>query len=155
MAIADWVYFEEIFNRRWPAFWWSPDSKRIAFMEFDDAGVGTLTMLDDTQEPRKVEQNKYPRSGEPNPKVRLGIVERERRAGAVGRPVRLFVRRVPDQRGRLVARQLAAYGYVQDRTQTWLDLVKIAADDPQPEGRNALFRDTTKAWIDDPGRSPS
>ncbi len=25
---ADWVYYEEIFNRRWPAFWWSPDSKQ-------------------------------------------------------------------------------------------------------------------------------
>ncbi len=35
---SDWVYFEEIWNRRWPAFWWSPDSKQLAFMEFDDAG---------------------------------------------------------------------------------------------------------------------
>src|SRR5262249_8626398 len=23
---ATWVYFEEIFNRNWKAFWWSPDS---------------------------------------------------------------------------------------------------------------------------------
>src|SRR5205085_766522 len=28
---ADWVYFEEIFNRNWNAHWWSPDSKYIAF----------------------------------------------------------------------------------------------------------------------------
>ena len=27
---ADWVYYEEIFNRRWPAFWWSPDSQQLA-----------------------------------------------------------------------------------------------------------------------------
>lgn len=72
---ADWVYFEEIFNRHWPAFWWSPDSKRIALMEFDDSPVGTLTMLNDTSSPRKVEQNRYPRSGEPNPKIRFGIVD--------------------------------------------------------------------------------
>ena len=44
-------------------------------MEFDDAPVGTLTMLDDTGSPRRVEQNRYPRSGEPNPRVRLGIVD--------------------------------------------------------------------------------
>ena len=56
--------------------------------------------------PRKVEQNRYPRSGEPNPKVRLGIVDARRRAGAVGRPVGLLGRRVPDQPRRLVARQL-------------------------------------------------
>ena len=74
-GVADWVYFEEIYNRRWPGFWWSPDSKRIALMEYDDAPVGTLTMLNDTSSPRKVEQNKYPRAGEPNPKVRLGIVD--------------------------------------------------------------------------------
>ena len=23
---ADWVYFEEVLNRRWKLFWWSPDS---------------------------------------------------------------------------------------------------------------------------------
>ncbi len=48
---ADWVYYEEIFNRRWPAFWWSPDSKQLAFMEFDDAGVPYHTVLDDSFSP--------------------------------------------------------------------------------------------------------
>src|SRR5262249_5763282 len=24
---ADWVYFEELFDRHWQAYWWSPDSK--------------------------------------------------------------------------------------------------------------------------------
>src|SRR5690606_8602035 len=78
---ADWVYFEEIFNRSWSAYWWSPDSAKIAFLEFDDAEVGTLTMLDDTKSPRKVEVNRYPRAGEPNPRVRLGVV------GVQGGPV--------------------------------------------------------------------
>ena len=80
-AIADWVYFEEIFNRRWPAFWWSPDSKQIAFMEFDDAAVGTLTMLDDTGSPRKVEQNQYPRVGRAEPEG----PPRDRRRARAGR----------------------------------------------------------------------
>src|SRR5690606_27129321 len=38
---ASWVYFEEILGREshYKAFWWSPDSKRLAFMRFDDTEV--------------------------------------------------------------------------------------------------------------------
>ncbi len=144
---ADWVYFEEIFNRSWSAYWWSPDSRRIAFLEFDDAEVPTLTMLHDEDDPRRVEVNRYPRSGEPNPKVRLGIVAAE------GGPVQwadlsdysadsslisgVFWR--PDSR--------AVLACVQDRVQTWLDLLNVPVDGSEP---HALFRDATEAWIADP-----
>ena len=148
-GIADWVYFEEIFNRRWPAFWWSPDSKRIALMEFDDAPVGTLTMLNDTSSPRKVEQNKYPRSGEPNPKVRFGIVD------AGGGSVRWADLSDYSAETFLISHvgwwpdSSSAYCDIQDRTQTWLDLVQVAAADQNPKPHR-LFRDSTKAWIADP-----
>ncbi|MEY4279642.1 MAG: hypothetical protein RL377_1646, partial [Bacteroidota bacterium] len=38
---ASWVYFEEIFGRptQYRAFWWSPDSKYISFMRFDERKV--------------------------------------------------------------------------------------------------------------------
>ena len=38
---ASWVYYEEIFGRpsRYRAFWWSPDSKKLAFYRFDDTQV--------------------------------------------------------------------------------------------------------------------
>ncbi len=39
---ADWVYFEEIYNRNHQAFWWSPDSSRIVFLRFDDTPVRKL-----------------------------------------------------------------------------------------------------------------
>ena len=80
---SDWVYYEEIWNRRWPAFWWSPDSKRLAFLEFNDDGVPYHTVLDDASSgtARNEERTHYPRAGEPNPKVRLGIVGGE--GGAV------------------------------------------------------------------------
>ncbi|AMV38957.1 DPP IV N-terminal domain-containing protein [Planctomyces sp. SH-PL62] len=144
---ADWVYFEEIFNRSWTAHWWSPDSQRIAFLEFDDAEVGTLTMLHDEESPRRVEVNRYPRAGEPNPRVRLGIVP------AQGGPVQwadlssysaeaFLISGVswrPDSR--------SAFAFVQDRVQTWLDLLEVPADGAAP---HVLFRDRTKAWIADP-----
>jgi dipeptidyl aminopeptidase/acylaminoacyl peptidase len=148
-GIADWVYYEEIFNRHWPAIWWSPDSKRIAFMEFDDAPVGRLTMLDDTTSPRKVEENKYPRAGEPNPKVRIGIVD------VAGGPVRWADLSSYSSESLLVsevgwwADSSAVYCTLQDRTQTWLDLVTLAAAERTPVPRR-LFRDATKAWIAEP-----
>src|SRR5574341_1502522 len=38
---ASWVYYEEILGRpsRYRAFWWSPDSKQLAFYRFDDSKV--------------------------------------------------------------------------------------------------------------------
>src|SRR5262249_22364916 len=43
---ADWVYYEEIFDRNERAYWWSPDSKQIAFFRFDDAPVHEFTVVD-------------------------------------------------------------------------------------------------------------
>jgi dipeptidyl aminopeptidase/acylaminoacyl peptidase len=147
---ADWVYFEEIFGRSWSAFWWSPDSKRIAFMEFDDAEVRNLTMLDDTETPRKVEVNRYPRAGEPNPRVRLGVV------GSQGGPVAWADLSEYSADASLISRvgwlpdSTAVYCYVQDRVQTWLDLLKIpVADDASSPKPTRLFRDESKAWIAD------
>ncbi|MGP1566306.1 MAG: DPP IV N-terminal domain-containing protein, partial [Candidatus Cryptobacteroides sp.] len=38
---ASWIYYEEIFGRpsKYKAFWWSPDSKKIAFYRFDNTKV--------------------------------------------------------------------------------------------------------------------
>ncbi len=150
---SDWVYFEEVWNRRWPAFWWSPDSKRLAFMEFDDAGVPYHTVLDDASSgtARNVEKTHYPRSGEPNPKVRLGIV------GAQGGAVQWADLSDYSPDSSLISEvgwfpDGSAYCYMQDRAQTWLDLVKVTPDsdgDKAPTRR--LFRDATKGYIDSPG----
>jgi len=143
---ADWVYFEEIFSRSWSAFWWSPDSTKIAFLEFDDADVGTLTMLNDSKTPREVERNRYPRAGEPNPRVRLGVV------GAQGGPVQWVDLSNYSPDASLISNvgwwpdSTAVYCYVQDRAQTWLDLLRAPVDKPEAKPE-VLFRDATKAWI--------
>ena len=74
---ADWVYFEEIFNRDWKAYWWSPDSKHIAFLDIDDRMVPMHQVLIDTGDKRVVEETAYPRSGEPNPQVRFAVAAAE------------------------------------------------------------------------------
>ncbi len=147
---ADWVYYEEIFNRRWPAFWWSPDSKKLAFMEFDDAGVPLHTVMDDTATPRRLEQTHYPRSGEPNPKVRFGVV------ASAGGPIQWADLSDYSADAFLISDvgwwsdSSAAYCYVQNRVQTWLDFVKFTPGDEKGSVKR-LFRDQTKAWIESPG----
>ncbi len=72
----DWVYEEEIWNRSPEGFWWSPDSRRIAYYHFDDTPVGRYTLLPDYKpsypEPR---YQRYPKAGTANPEVRFGVLD--------------------------------------------------------------------------------
>ena len=73
---ASWVYYEEILGRgsRYRAFWWSPDSKSLAFMRFDDTRVPMFPIYGSTGQHGYVEQTRYPKAGDPNPEVRVGFV---------------------------------------------------------------------------------
>ena len=147
---ADWVYYEEIFNRHWPAFWWSPDSKKLAFMEFDDAGVPLHTVMDDTVTPRRLEQTHYPRSGEPNPKVRFGVV------ASAGGPIQWADLSDYSADSFLISDvgwwpdSSAAYCYVQNRIQTWLDFVKFTPGEEKGSVKR-LFRDQDQGMDREPG----
>jgi dipeptidyl-peptidase-4 len=72
---ASWVYFEEILGRasRYAAFWWSPDGTKIAFLRFDDNPVPEFPIFDAEGPHGRLERQRYPKAGDPNPKVRLGI----------------------------------------------------------------------------------
>ncbi|MBP7821618.1 MAG: S9 family peptidase [Saprospiraceae bacterium] len=71
---ADWVYEEEFTMSR--AFEWSPDSKKIAFMRFDESRVKEFTMqiYDKTQSEYPINSSfKYPKVGEENSVVSVQI----------------------------------------------------------------------------------
>ena len=68
----DWVYPEEL--ELSTAYWWSPDSRRIAYLQFDVSRVLTYPHGDLTQLRPVYEPERYPQAGTENPKVRLGIV---------------------------------------------------------------------------------
>ncbi|HMK05324.1 MAG TPA: DPP IV N-terminal domain-containing protein [Ferruginibacter sp.] len=74
---ASWVYMEEILGRstNYRAFWWSPDSKRLAFFRSDDSPVPVFTITDGAGLHGLVEQERYPKVGDPNPEIKVGIVE--------------------------------------------------------------------------------
>lgn len=73
---ASWVYYEEILGRqsRYRAFWWSPDSKHIAFMHFDDSPVPVFPIYVIKDQHGYLENERYPKAGDKNPYVKVGIV---------------------------------------------------------------------------------
>ncbi len=73
---ASWVYMEEILGRasRYRAFWWSPDSKKIAFFRSDDTMVPVFTITNAKGLHGEVENTRYPKVGDPNPLVKVGMV---------------------------------------------------------------------------------
>jgi dipeptidyl-peptidase-4 len=71
----DWVYWEEIWGRRSIGFWWSPDSRRIAYLRFEEEGVPTHPLIDDKERDPRVEQQPYPKAGDRNPTVKVGVLD--------------------------------------------------------------------------------
>ena len=82
---ASWVYTEEILGRssNYRSFWWSPDSKHIAFFRTDDSPVPVYTITDGTTQHGYVETLRYPKVGDKNPQVKIGIVIPEARGGDI------------------------------------------------------------------------
>ena len=79
-GIPDWVYEEEYeFNK---AYEWMPDSKRIAYIKFDESKVKLYGMKMFAGQAPKIEKNKlypdyfdfkYPKAGEANSKVSVHV----------------------------------------------------------------------------------
>ncbi len=74
---AAWVYYEEIFGRgsRYRAYYWSPTSKEIAFYRFDETNVPMFPIYNSKGQHGNLERTRYPKSGDANPMVKLGVVD--------------------------------------------------------------------------------
>jgi dipeptidyl-peptidase-4 len=71
-GLAEFVAQEEM--ARFTGYWWSPDSKFIAFEEADHDGVEMWYVADPTKPDQKPQPQYYPRPGKKNVSVRLGII---------------------------------------------------------------------------------
>jgi len=73
---ASWVYMEEILGRstRHKAYWWSPNSEMIAFLHTDDSPVPKFPIFNSEGVHGELEWEHYPKAGDPNANVKLGIV---------------------------------------------------------------------------------
>ena len=144
----DWLYQEEIYGRgRFRAYWWSPDSTRVAFLQLDERPVPEYTVVDHIPYRPELEVTDYPKAGDPNPTVRLGLGGTTGGAPswvdlssyAAGDFLIVNVGWAPG--GQIVFQ-------VQDREQTWLDL-NVA--DPASGRPRKVLRETTKAWVNENG----
>ncbi|HMF74798.1 MAG TPA: DPP IV N-terminal domain-containing protein [Bryobacteraceae bacterium] len=68
----DWVYPEELDLHT--ATWWSPDSKQIAYLQFDVGREFLYPHADLLGERAVAEPQRYPQAGTSNPQVKLGVI---------------------------------------------------------------------------------
>jgi dipeptidyl-peptidase-4 len=68
---VDWVYEEELETRS--NYFWSPDSKNLAFLQVNEAAVPEYPITDWIPMHATVNSQRYPQPGDPNPDVRVGV----------------------------------------------------------------------------------
>jgi dipeptidyl-peptidase 4 len=137
----DWVYAEELAVRS--NYFWSPDSKEIVFLHMDETNVPIYPLVNLIPTHPTVDNEKYPKVGDPNPTVKLGVVNANK--GKV-RWISL-----PAEEEAYVPR----FGWVRDgviwaevlnRNEDKLDLYFI--DAKSGKSRIVLTESTPGAWID-------
>jgi dipeptidyl-peptidase 4 len=139
---SDWVYEEELGVR--DSFRWSPDGTNIAYWQFDSTGVGTFTLINDTDTLYpEIKKIPYPKAGTTNSAVRIGVVNVESKKTK-------WMRTPGDARDNYLARvewmDGSTVGIQQlNRLQNQNDL--LLADARTGEARR-VFRDENKAWVD-------
>ncbi|HET9743287.1 MAG TPA: S9 family peptidase [Terriglobales bacterium] len=70
---VDWVYEEELSVRS--NYFWSPDGKHIVYLQMNETEVPQYPITDFMPDHPTVDEQKYPYSGDPNPAVRVGVVD--------------------------------------------------------------------------------
>jgi dipeptidyl-peptidase-4 len=70
---VDWVYAEELKVRS--NYFWSPDNKQIAYLQMNERAVPTYPIVDYGQLHARADMQEYPNPGDPNPEVRVGVVD--------------------------------------------------------------------------------
>ena len=70
---VDWVYEEELDVRS--NYFWSPDSRHIAYLEMDESEVPEYPIVDWLSREVKIDRQRYPKAGERNPGVRIGVAD--------------------------------------------------------------------------------
>ncbi len=106
---VDWVYLEELDVRS--NYFWSPNSKSIAFLEMDETQVPKYPITDWIPTHATVDDQHYPQPGDPNPGVRVGVV------GVNGGHVTWI--RLPIESGQ---DYIPRFGWVDDKT-VWIETV--------------------------------
>jgi dipeptidyl-peptidase 4 len=136
----DWVYPEEL--EITTAYWWSPDSSAIAYLEMDERKVAQYPMVDFSSPEGEADMERYPPAGGDNPIVRVIVAPvrgGEGRTMDVGTDASVYIPRVnwlPDSRHVAIQRL--------NRSQTVIDL--LVADAVSGKSRTAMT-EKDQYWI--------
>ena len=142
---ADWVYTEELSVRS--NQFWSPDSRRIAFLQMDQSHVPTYPITDWMPTHPHLDNEKYPKVGDPNPTVRLGVVDAN---GGKVKWITPFKDDLPQDDGLYIPRfgwvhEGVVWAQVLNRKQDQLDLYFIDANSGHSR---KVLSESSDAWID-------
>jgi dipeptidyl-peptidase-4 len=106
---VDWVYEEELDTRS--NYFWSPDSKNLAYLQMNETDVPQYPITDWIPTHAKVDSQRFPQPGDPNPDVRVGVV-----SAAGGKTVWVKLPIHPGQD------YIPRFGWV-DRKTLWLETI--------------------------------
>ena len=135
-GLAEYIAQEEM--GRSSGYWWSPDSKSIAFIEVDETNIPEfiLTNLGDELVPN--EAYRYPFAGCDNADVRLGITDLHGNMSWADTSNYEYIARVNwTKKGSLVVQ-------CQTRDQTRLDLLKF---DSSLNGSTIILSEQSDVWV--------
>ena len=152
-GMLDWVYQEEVYGRgNFKGYWWSPDSRSLAFLQLDEKGVPEVHAGRRHPVPaRRSRRGTTRRPATPTRRSKLGVVARRRAAR----------RRCVDlDKYAGVELLIVDVSWTPDGQQRRVPGAGPRADagstSNSRRSRRAarcrtLFRETTKAWVDNHG----
>lgn len=165
---ASWIYYEEILGRasRYKAFWWSPDGKQLAFMHFDETGMPVFPIYVADGQHGYLEKERYPKPGDKNPNVKIGIVSIEKGSTVwadfndqddqyFGAPLwspdgSLWVQWMNRGQNQLKVFSIAADGakklIYEEEQKTWIDLDDANRFHFLPSGRSFILASDASGW---------
>ncbi|HTO89496.1 MAG TPA: DPP IV N-terminal domain-containing protein [Candidatus Sulfotelmatobacter sp.] len=138
-GLAEFVAQEEM--ARQEGYWWSPDSKTIAYEEARFGGVEKLYVADPSHPEREAEGTPYPRPGEANAEVKLGLIPAQ---GGHTTWVQWDVKRYPYLCTVKWSKNAPLTLVVMNREQTELAILRA---DPENGGTSTLWVEKDRAWL--------
>lgn len=139
-GFPDWVYPEEL--DQYDAFWWSPDSRKIAYMQFDESPVTKYPIVYDSSPDAYVEMQSYPRAGSKNPVVKFFIVD-------IGSKKTIQIDTGDETDVYLMRGQWSADGkkFLYQRLNRQQDVLELFSTDPNTGESKLLLKDEEECYI--------
>lgn len=139
----DWVYQEELYGRgNFKGFWWSPDSKSLAYLTLNQTEVKRFQVTDNIPVRQSHEVYPYPKAGDPNPTVAISIDGKTLDLAPFGISEPLISQVCWSPKGEL-------YFQLQNRVQNEMRLVSW--NPKTSTAKVVVSQSETKGWIESPG----